>query len=168
MLDSDEEKRKLALDEENGQGDSGEEGEGGLGGFGGQGGSVEFRDFVFVREEKKLSPEQEKLLLAQHKETNSGLVDKQKKTRDERNNKKEGKTAGNQWGANQKAESAFLKHPVVGEAAEFSTVDPQMSSDPTLNNAETNSEKKEELVYNNQLRLRLQNQPSLNYKPTPY
>jgi hypothetical protein len=61
-----------------------------------------------------------------------------------------------------------LKHPILGEAAEFDGMDPQVNFDPTIFDAETNSEKKEELVYQHQLRLGLENQPRFNPKPSPF
>ncbi len=166
MIDFDEEKRKRAAgEEEESGGDQGEEG-----GAGGQGGVVEFHDFIFANEkQRKLSPEQEKQLLAQHKEANGSLVEKAKKLREERKDRKEGRTAGNQWRAGMSERtSSFLKHPILGEAAEFDGIDPQVNLDPTLYDADTNSEKKEELTYQHQLRLGLENQPRFNPKPSPF
>jgi hypothetical protein len=160
----DEKKRKKALEV------LGEDEEGGESGSqGGKSGSLEFREFLFIGEEKKLSPEEERQLLAVHKETNSQLIEKQKKLRDQRKEKKEGKTvAYGQTAGMEARSSAFLKHPILGEAAEFDGVDPQVNLDPTIYKAETNSEKQEELVYQHQLRLRLENQPRFNPKPSPF
>ena len=167
MIESDDKKRKRTIDEEDESG-SGEE-SGGRGGRSGSGGSLEFKDFLSIRDDKKLSPEEEKQLLAAHKETNGGLVEKQKKLREQRQEKKEGKTAGQQYGSGMDARSSsYLKHPILGEAAEFDGVDPQVNLDPTIYDAETNSEKKEELTYQHQLRLGLDNQPRFNPKPSPF
>lgn len=166
MLESDDKKRKRVASEEDESGEGG-----GKSGQGGRGGSIEFREFLSTGEEKKLSPEEERQLLAAHKETNSGLVEKQKKLRDQRKEKKEGKTAtaGYQYGAGMESrDSSFLKHPILGESAEFDGVDPQVNLDPTIYEAETNSEKKQELTYQHQLRLGLDNQPRFNPKPSPF
>src|SRR5690348_13812042 len=138
MLDSDEEKRKRTAEEEEGRGGD-ESGEGGH--LGGQGGAVAFHDFVFGQEDRKLSPEQERLLLIQHQEANSGFIEKQKKLREQREDRKEGKTAHQQWGTGAERVSSFLKHPILSEMAEFDGIDPQVNLDPTLYEADTNSEK---------------------------
>ncbi len=136
---------------------------------GGQDGALEFRDFVFVHKEQKLSPQEEKQLLAEHKETNNALVEKQKQLRDERRDRKENKTVGNQYGSGmQDREASFLNHPILSEAAQFGATDPKVNPNPVINDADTNSEKKEELVYQHQLRLGLQNQPRFNPKPSPF
>jgi len=174
MLDSDEEKRKRAArgeeDDDVGRGESGESGESGEGGHaGGQGGAIAFRDFVFVQDDRNLSPEQERLLLVQHQDANGGFVEKQKKLREQRQDRKEGRTAHQQFGTGMAERAAsFLKHPILGEAAEFDGIDPKVNLDPTLYEADTNSEKQEELVYEHQLRLRLENQPHFNPKPSPF
>lgn len=162
MIESDDKKYKRVADEEGEEG-----GEGESGGSSGRGGSIEFHDFISTRSDKKLSSEEERLLLAVHKETNIGLIEKQKKTREQRQEKKEGRTAGYQYGAGAEARSSFLKHPILDAAAEFDGVDPQVNSDPTIYDADTNSEKKEELTYQHQLRLGLANQPHFNPKPSP-
>lgn len=169
MSDYNDERRKRPIDNLSHLGD--EEGDGGeSSGFSGQGGALEFHDFVFVQGERKLTGAEEKQLLAQHNVANSGLVEKQKDLRDKRHDKKEGKALGNQWGMGAGAEKAanFLKHPILGEAPEFDGIDPQVNLDPTINEAETNSEKKQELVLQHQLRLGLQNQPRNTPKPSPY
>ncbi len=155
------EKNFKGMEDGNGD-DSGESGS-----FGGQDGTLAFTDFVFVNTERKRSPEEERQLLAQHKESNLGLIEKQKNTRDERNNRKNGKTLGSGGPGQGERNAHFLKHPILGEAPEFDGVDPQVNSDPSIYDAETNSEKKE-LVYQNQLRLDLQNQPKFNPKPSPF
>ena len=63
-----------------------------------------------------------------------------------------------------------MKHPILGAAAEFDGVDPQVNLDPTIYDADTNSEKKQELTYQAKPELRIQNENQNRYtpKPTPY
>lgn len=170
MLESDEEKRKQTTWKDENGGEDGDSGSG-QGALGGQGGALAFRDFVFVEEERKLSPEQEKQHLAVHKETHGALIEKQKQLFDERKNKKEGKTATNQYG-NQygmgTGNSSYLKHPILGKSPEFDGIDPKVNLDPTIYDADTNAAKKDELTYQHQLRLGLENQPRFNPKPSPF
>ncbi len=163
MIELDEEKRKRVA----GEGEGGDQGS-----LGGQGGALAFRDFVFVQEERKLSPQQEKQLLVVHKETNSALIEKQKQERDERDDRKRSKVTANQYdsgmGMGAGKTSPYLKHPILGASPEFDGVDHKVNFDPTMNEAETNSEKKEELTYQHQLRLGLHNEPRFNPKPSPF
>lgn len=132
----------------------------GTGTGGSQGGAIEFRDFL-PGGETKLPPGEEKQKLAEHKGKNSECIDKQKKLRDSRNDIKEGKvaTAGSQYGNGAGNSSNYRKHPIIGNAAEFDGADPNMSLDPNQNEAETNSEKKEELTYTYQKKFENQEKP---------
>lgn len=119
------------------------------------------------------SPEELKRLLAVHKDVHKARVDKQKVTRKERKEMKEGPvnlterkayTAGMGYGG--EAFSKYKTHPV---AAKFSGIrDQKISAIPSENIAETNQEQKQELENKNENKLRLNYQPGFNPKPKPY
>ncbi len=155
MADFDEERKKRSWEDEEDEGGSGQ----GSGTGGGQGGRIEFADFL-PSGKPPLSEVEEKQKLAEHKEKNGALVEKQKKLRDERKEVKEGKNNNPyQLGARGgNGKSSYKTHPILGQSAEFDGADPQMSLDPTINEAATNSEKKEELTYQYQKRFELLNQ----------
>jgi hypothetical protein len=120
-----------------------------------------------------LSPKELKRLLAVHKDVHKARVDKQKITRKERNEAKEGPvnltarkayTEGTGYGAGYY--SKYKTHPI---AAKFSGIrDQKISAVPSENTAETNQEQKQELENKNENKLRLNYQPGFNPKPRPY
>jgi|GEM_PF-3044341 len=172
MIDSDDKKRKRALLEKEEEWDSISRdtgGDTGEGSSGGRGGAIEFRDFIFIRSDE-YTAEEERQLLSVHKDASGALIEKQKKLREQRKDKKENPNRNYQQGLGLEARGeGFLRHPILSEKAEFDGADPQVNLDPTINEAETNNEKREELTYQLQLRLGLQNQPRfIPPKPSPF
>lgn len=149
-------------------GGSGDQGEGGLGGAGGKiryrykdAASLEPRDDM-------LSPNELQRLLNVHKDLHKGRVDKQKVTRKEREATKQGnlKQAAiirQQAGYAQRggSHSRFKQHP-VSNMAQFSGIDKQLSSMPTINEADTNLEARDQLDNRLENNLQLRNAPKFN------
>ena len=128
---------------------------------GGRSGTVEFHDFLTGQP----SAEEVKRLLSVHKDINGSIVEKQKQLRDQIKDFKEGKTNVNQSGlGGQSMSSEFQSHPILSQSAQLDGIDPQVNLDPRLHHddAEPNSDKKQELTYKQQLELhpemKLQNQ----------
>jgi hypothetical protein len=121
-----------------------------------------------------LSPEELKRLQAVHKDLHKARVDKQKITRKERKQAKEGPLnlttrkayKGGVGTGGGGAYSKYKTHPV---AIKFSGIrDLKISAIPSENIAETNQEQKQELENKNENKLRLNYQPGFNPKPRPY
>lgn len=125
---------------------------------GGKGGSgVEFRDFLSTGENARddLLPEDEKRrLLIVHSDEHQIKVKKQKDLRHERDLLKSGKFTQNR--GYEGSLSRYKTNPKLN-VAQFSGVDKQVSALPNEHLAETNQEKKEELLYQNRLQNRLEN-----------
>jgi len=143
---------------------------------GGAGSGIEFHYHDVASTEQRddaLSPEELKRLLTVHKDVHKSRVDKQKITRKERKEMKEGPvnlttrkayTEGTGYGGG--AYSKYKTHPV---AAKFSGIrDQKISAIPSENIAETNQEQKQELENKNENKLKLNYQPGFNPKPRPY
>ncbi len=150
-----------------------EETEGGESGdAGGKSGAIEFHDFLANAESIRddlLSPDDKKRLISSHKDTHELRVKSQKNKRDQYKAVKsgqiplqtfrEGKGAG--MGMN-----AFKANPVLADSAQFSgSTDKQVNALPTENLAETNEDKRDELV--NELRHRLGYQAQPKFAPKP-
>ena len=148
----------------------------GEGGQGGVAGEIRFRykDAMSIDpRDDALPPLEVNRLLAVHKDLHKAYIDKQKQTRKERKQLKEGRasltsreglvvrargTGGGRY-------SPYKKHP-ISNRAQFSGIDRQISTLPTENLAETNEAKRNELE--NRYQLRYQNAPKFNPKPRPY
>lgn len=146
----------------------------------GEGGStsgIEFRYHDVSSTEQRddaLSPEELKRLQAVHKDVHKARVDKQKITRKERKEAKEGPVnlttrkayKGEMGTGGGGAYSKYKTHPV---AIKFSGIrDQKISAIPSENIAETNQEQKQELENKNENKLRLNYQPGFNPKLRPY
>lgn len=121
-----------------------------------------------------MSPEELKRLQAVHKDVHKVRVDKQKATRKERKQAKEGPMnlttrqayTGGMGAGGGGSYSKYKTHPI---AAKFSGIrDQKISAIPSENTAETNLEQKQELENKNENKLRLNYQPGFNPKPKPY
>lgn len=162
------EKKIIIQDEEEGS-QTGESGQGGVAG------EIRFRykDAMSIDpRDDALSPSEAKRLLAVHKDLHKSYIDKQKQTRKERKQLKEGRASLTSRhdvtarGAGKgRRYSPYKRHPISSKA-QFSGVDKQISGLPTENLAETNEQKRNELQ--NQNRLTYQNAPRFNPKPRPY
>lgn len=137
---------------------------------------IEFRYHDVASTEQRddiLSPEELKRLLAVHKDIHKSRVDKQKISRKERKEAKEGPAnlttrkayqEGKGYGAGYY--SKYKTHPI---AVKFSGIrDQKISAIPSENTAETNQEQKQELENKNENKLRLNYQPGFNPKPRPF
>jgi len=162
-------KKIIVQDEEEGS----QTGEGGQGGAAGE---IRFRykDAMSIDpRDDALSPTEAKRLLAVHHDLHKSYIDKQRQTRKERKQLKEGRaslTARQDVAARAGRSgrySPYKKHP-ISNRAQFSGVDRQISALPTENLAETNEQKKNELQNKLQNRLTYQNAPRFNPKPRPY
>ncbi len=144
---------------------------------GGSSSGIEFRYHDIASTEQRddaLSPEELKRLQAVHKDLHKARVDKQKTTRKERKEAKEG-PANLMTRSAYKGEmgiggggtySKYKTHPI---AVKFSGIrDQKISAIPSENTAETNQEQKQELENKNENKLRLNYQPGFNPKPRPY
>lgn len=133
----------LSQDEERGSGTAG-----------GQGGRVEFREFIG---RGTVSSAEEKRLLGVHKEVNGGIVENQKRLRDQYKDLKEGKTAGHQQqgGMGSQFTSDFAQHPILSKSQQLDGMDPAVSLNPNLHqdDANPNADKKQELTLKHQLEL---------------
>ncbi len=145
--------------------------EGGESGEGGKSGSIEFHDFLSTGEnirDDMLSRDEIRRLLSTHKDSNELRVKSQKDKRDDYKKLKEGKMALQVFrethgiGAGR---SAFRANPALRDKAQFSGVDRQVNALPTENMADTNQEKKDELL--NELRHRLGYAATPKFNPKP-
>jgi len=166
MAQNPNDKKIIVQDEEEGS-QTGESGQGGVAG------EIQFRykDAMSIApRDDALSPSEVKRLLAVHHDLNKSYIDKQRQTRKERKQLKEGRASLTSRQvvtarAGRGGRSPYKKHP-ISNRAQFSGVDRQISALPTENLAETNEQKKNELQ--NQHRLTYQNAPRFNPKPRPY
>ena len=99
-------------------------------------------------------------------------VDKQKKTRKERQEIKSGRKktsthSARRHGAAGGRYSPYKKHP-ISDRAQFSGIDRQVIASPADNISETNAEKRQELEYHYKLRHRPQAAPRFNPTPRPH
>lgn len=148
---SDDEKKRLMISDEEESDSSG------------QGTAIQFQDFVMTGE-AELTPHEKERKLKEHEEKNKTAIIKQKELRDRREQNKSAPTNNSsyQYGAGGASRSSsFAKHPLLGNSQQFDGIDSQINADPQLNEARTNSEKKEELLY----QLRLEKQPQLASVP---
>lgn len=157
-------------DEDDSQGGAG--GRSGEGGKGGKSGEVNFRFKTEIYRDEQLPPGEIKRLLEIHKESHKAYVEKQKETRKERAFLKEGRKdlvdqhrARFGMGGGGGSSSRYKKHPISNKA-QFSGIDKQVSALPTENEANTNSELRNEL----ENRYNYKHQPTrqFNPKPRPY
>ncbi|MBX3709168.1 MAG: hypothetical protein KIT56_04065 [Gammaproteobacteria bacterium] len=140
-------------------------------GSGGQSGKIEFRDFLATGANLRddlLSFEEKKHLIAIHQDVHELKVKQQKEKRQQYKDLKEGKIplktyreglAASGMGAQYKA------NPMLANKAQFSGIDKQVNNLPTENLAETNQEKRDELL--NELKYRLGYQPTPTFNPKP-
>lgn len=146
-------------------------GESGKSGAGGQSGTIEFKDFVTSDanfRDDLLPYEKRKHLLATHKDVHEAGVKKQKEKRQQYKDLKEGKVQLKEFReglAATSGNSQYKANPVLANKAQFSGVDKQVNALPTENLAETNQEKRDELL--NELKYRLGYQPSPTFNPKP-
>jgi hypothetical protein len=141
-------------------------------GSGGQGGKIEFHDFLAtganVRDDL-LSFEEKKHLIATHKDVHELKVKQQKEKRDQYKNLKEGKVTLKSFREGLMASGVnaqFKANPILARSAQFSGIDRQVNQLPTENLAETNQEKRDELL--NELKYRLGYQPAPAFNPKPH
>lgn len=148
-----------------------DDGESGKSGSGGQSGSIEFKDFVTSDanfRDDLLPYEQRKHLLATHKDVHEAGVKKQKEKRQQYKDLKEGKVPLKEFReglAASGARSQFKANPALVNQAQFSGVDKQVTALPNESLAETNQEKRDELVNDLKYRLGYQATPTFNPKP---
>lgn len=92
---------------------------------------------------------------------------KQKSTREERKQLKEGKVNLQQFREGQSAgmSSQYKSHPVLSSKAQFSGIDRQVTALPEENLANTNPEQRNELQHQYQLKHQPENAPRFNPKP---
>lgn len=140
-------------------------------GTGGQGGKIEFRDFLAtgasVRDDM-LSFEEKKHLIAIHKDVHELKVKQQKDKRDQYKNLKEGKVTLQSFREGLAASgvgSQFKANPILARSAQFSGIDRQVNSLPTENAADTNQDKRDELLNELKYRLGYEARPAFNPKP---
>lgn len=144
------------------------EGEGESGQGGKATGSIQFtfKDERLGSQRDDLSPEEEKRLLAVLKDTHKERVDKQKRTRKERADIKNGRISLNASHRGMVArgggggQSRFKKHPISDK---FAGRDPQVSPLTDKYTGETNPANQEQLEYQHQLRHR----HTMQFNPRP-
>ncbi len=148
-----------------------DEGKGG----GGESGGIEsrYRDPSSTEQRDDiLSPAELKRRLAVHKDVHKSRVDKQKATRKERKEAKEGPvnlTSRKAYTGGMGAGGAYSQYKTHPIAIKFSGIrDQKISAVPSENIAETNQEQKQELENKNENKLRLNYQPGFNPKPRPF
>jgi hypothetical protein len=140
-------------------------------GSSGQGGAIEFRDFVTPRSASRddnLPPDELKRMLATHNLAHELLVKKQKETRDQRKQVKDGKVTLDNYRqglASANGSSNYPPHPLLSNKAQFSGIDKQTNPVPTEANTQTNDQNRNELE--NQYRLTHQPQPQMGKKFNP-
>lgn len=158
LNDKNRKKRKLSEDD-----DAGSAG-------GGKSGAIEFKEFIKSSESLRddlLTGEEKRRLLSLHERQHEGVVKKQKSTREERQQLKEGKVNLQQFRAGQGngTHSQYRSHPVLSAKAQFSGIDRQVSALPEENTADTNPEQRNELQHQYQLKYQPENTPRFNPKP---
>lgn len=168
--DDDKNKKPKLLPEQLIDDESGRGTDEGSGGKGGKGGGIEFREFITSGERLRddlLTGDEKRRLLSVHEGQHEGVVKKQKSTRDQRKQLKEGKVSlpAYRQGLASQGGSQYKSHPVLSQKAQFSGIDRQVNSLPTENVADTNQEKRDELQYQYNLVHRPENAPRFNPKP---
>ena len=148
-----------------------DEGRGSATGSGGQSGAIKFRDFTGMSEPKRddlLPADEKKRLLAVHNSSHESRVKKQKETRDQRQQVKEGKVSLQQYreGLAAKHESQYKSHPILSNKAQFSGMDSQLNPDPIENRSEANEELRNELELQYRLRY-APSAPAKKFDPRP-
>lgn len=167
-MSSDDEYKKKPLNDSDKDGEGGETGTGS--GTGGQGGKIAFRDFLATGENLRddlLPFEERKRLLATHKDINEVKVKQQKEKRDHYKDLKNGKIALNTFRGlmGKGMSSQFKPNPILANQAQFSGIDKQVTGLPNENLAETNQDKRDELLNELRYRLGYEARPSFNPKP---
>jgi len=165
--DSEYDKKKLLADSDK----KDEGGETGTGSSGGQSGKIEFRDFVTSRAEMRddlLPFEEIKHLITIHKDIHESKVEQQKAKRDQYKDLKNGKIPLQTFRAGLAGSgmnAQFKANPILANKAQFSGIDKQVNSLPTENLAETNQDKRDELLNELRYRLGYEARPTFNPKP---
>lgn len=171
--DEDEKKRLAELAEE--EGESGE----GEGGISGQTGEIKFRyrDILSTEPRDDVLPEAEiRRLLLVHEDIHKERVDKQKATRKERDDIKNGRVNANSYdglglrkgGGGGGGNSPYKQHPVSNHAQFSGATDRKITGVPSDSLAETNDDIKQDLLDKLDLRFQHKNVPKFNPTPRPY
>lgn len=172
MATKDEEEKKHLAKEE---GKSGE----GEGGISGQTGEIKFhyRDILSTDPRDDALPEAEiRRLLLVHEDIHKERVDKQKATRKERDDIKNGRvntknydSLGLRKGAGDSGSvSPYKSHPVSNYAQFSGATDRKVTGVPSDSLAETNDDIKQDLLDKLELRFQHKNVPKFNPKPRPF
>jgi hypothetical protein len=182
MIEDDDEKKKYLPkeEEEGGRGDD----EGGRGSQGGQTGAVEFRyrDILSTDARDDVLPESEaRHLLAVFEDDHKERVDRQKRTRKERDDIKNGRVQANNYdalglriggGGGGGGTSPYKTHPLSNHAQFSGATDRKVTGVPSDSLAETNDDAKDKLINDYDLTYqhthKLQNAPKFNPKPRPF
>tara|TARA_R110000868_G_scaffold397233_3_gene669789 strand:+ start:2424 stop:2912 length:489 start_codon:yes stop_codon:yes gene_type:complete len=136
----------------------------------GQVGSIEFRDFVTgissLREDN-LPPDELKRIRAVHNTAHESRVKKQKELRQNRQDLKDGKITMDAHREKMSAEmqSDYPPHPTLSDKAQFSGIDKQENQVPSLNEAQTNDENRNELQ--NEYQKKFQPEMGKKFNPKP-
>lgn len=149
------------------------------GGISGRTGEIKFhyRDILSTepRDDVLTETETHRLLLV-HEDIHKERVDKQKATRKERDDIKNGRVntknhdglglrkGGGEGGGG----SPYKKHPVSNHAQFSGATDRKVTGVPSDNLAETNDDIKQDLLDKLELRLQHKNAPKFNPRPRPY
>lgn len=135
---------------------------------GGSGSSIQFKSFIGENSNRDdmLPPEELRRLIVVHDDLHRTYVKKQKELLAHRQAVKDGKISVAEYrqGLEGNQNGAFKTNPRLNKA-QFSGIDNKVNPLPTENVAETNQEKKQELVYRNELKNRLDQTPRFNPKP---
>lgn len=171
IKDEEEKKRLAELAEEEGAAGEGE------GGISGQTGEIKFRyrDILSTEPRDDVLPEAEiRRLLLMHEDIHKERVDKQKATRKERDDIKNGRVnAKNYDGLGlRKGDggdgSPYKKHPVSNHAQFSGATDRKITGVPSDSLSETNDDIKQDLLDKLELRFQHKNVPKFNPRPRPY
>ncbi len=139
-------------------------------GTGGQTGAIEFRDFITAQtslRDDNLPPDELRRLRAVHGIAHELRVKKQKELRDTRQDLKNGKITLDNYRQGLAAEmnSKYPPHPTLANKAQFSGIDKQENVVPSLNEAKTNDENRNELE--NRYQNKYQPQMGKKFNPKP-
>jgi hypothetical protein len=140
----------------------------GTSGSDGRGGKIEFVDFLDTNTTKRddlLPAAEQKHLIGVHKEVHEQKVKQQKEQIEQYKQLKNGKVSleAHRAGKGAGAASGFKNNPALKNYG--SGIDPKVIGLPNENTAETNAEKREELL--NELRYQLGYQPAPKFNPKP-
>ncbi|VVC77283.1 hypothetical protein AQUSIP_26100 [Aquicella siphonis] len=144
----------------------------GTGSSGGQSGQIEFHDFLATGANLRddlLPFEEQKRLLSTHKDLHEAKVKQQKEKRDQYKDLKNGKVPLKAFREGLMASglnAQYKANPILANKAQFSGIDRQVNALPTENLAETNQDKRDELL--NELKYRLGYQPAPAFNPKPH